>query len=124
MIVLSTIEGGQLVDDRGLDQPVPQVRYRIAWQSGGLGGGARVGDHLRLARLVADVAPLRLDARGGVHVAKAAGEKGDQLAVGLIDAGANLRHGGASSAGENGAVKGRHALLCRVEMTLSSVSQA
>jgi len=61
-----------------------------------LGFGFDVVQNLLNAGFVADNAAVWLDAGGGVHVALAAGDEGDQHAVDLIHASTNIAHGFAS----------------------------
>ncbi len=72
------VERLELIGDRGFDQPVPDLADRRVGNAGGAGMRTGIGDHLRLARLVADMRTLGLDARGGVHIAEAALEELDQ----------------------------------------------
>ena len=89
------VEPVQFVRDRRLDQPVPPRRHERRRHARGLGVGDGVRDHLPLARLVADLPPLRLDPRGRAHVAEAPAEQRRQLGIDRVDPGADLRHRGA-----------------------------
>lgn len=94
------IERSEFIRDRCLHQPLPKFRYRASWQPRRRRRGHRVGDHLTFPCLVTDSPAHRLDPRRRVHIGESLDKQRDQFAIHLIDARADVRHGGTIGAGD------------------------
>ncbi len=81
-----------VVSDRAFDQSVPDCSDVTSWNAASLRLLLGILDYLGLARFVAHGVTRLFDPRGGAHIAVAALEQSDQLAVGGIDAGAHFGH--------------------------------
>ena len=90
MSASAPVELLELIGDGALNQHLPQRLDEVGRNAEVGRRAARVGDHLRLARLVTDGGAMRFDPRGGIHIAHAGGDQGDQLAIEGIDPGADF----------------------------------
>lgn len=78
--------------DAAVDQQAPDGFGDVGRQIVGFGRDQNLGDHVVDAGLVEDGVAVGFDAGGGVHVALALGQQGDQGAVQGVNALADLGH--------------------------------
>ena len=69
------------MSDAAVDQGTPDGLGNVRRQVLGLGGGKNLGHHVLDASLIMDGVAVRLDARGGVLIAMAIGDLGEEGAI-------------------------------------------
>lgn len=112
----------EFISNRGFNQVMPQLADCLFGQAGLGCQRLCIGDYLGFACLIAHMTALRLDAGGGIHIVKAAAQQRDQFAIDLIDAGADVGHGGAFWSGKDRHVRALTGRRAAVQLDLQRPS--